>query len=113
MKILIAEDEFTTRMTVQVCLENLGYRVDSVPNGVEAWELLKKPDSANIAILDWEMPGLDGVDVCRRLKELEVGIPVYVILLTARDSNTSNAARRIPPDSEFPEVLPPHRTPVT
>jgi len=88
VKILIAEDEFTTRMMVQVCLENWGYRVDSVTNGGEAWELLKKPDSANIAILDWEMPGLDGVEVCRRLKELEVEIPVYVILLTARDSNT-------------------------
>jgi sigma-B regulation protein RsbU (phosphoserine phosphatase) len=88
VKILIAEDEFTTRMMVQVCLENWGYRVDSVTNGVEAWEQLKKPGSANIAILDWEMPELDGVEVCRRLKEMESEVPVYVILLTARDSNT-------------------------
>lgn len=88
MNILIAEDEFTTRMMVQVCLENWGYRVDSVTNGVEAWEKLQKSDAPHIAILDWEMPELAGVEVCRRVKDMELETPVYVILLTARDSNT-------------------------
>lgn len=88
MKILIAEDEFTTRMMVQVCLENWGYRVESVTNGNEAWELLQKADAPHIAILDWEMPGLDGVEVCRRAKEMEVEDPTYIILLTGRDSDT-------------------------
>lgn len=88
MKILIAEDEFTTRMMVQVCLENWGYRVDSVTNGEEAWELLQKPDAAHIAILDWEMPVIDGIEVCRRVKEMEVENPPYIILLTGRDSET-------------------------
>jgi DNA-binding response OmpR family regulator len=88
LKILIAEDEFTTRMMVQVSLENWGYRVESVTNGEEAWAKLQKPDAANIAILDWEMPGLDGVEVCRRVKEMGSENPPYVILLTARDSKT-------------------------
>ncbi|MGB3224176.1 MAG: response regulator [Desulforhopalus sp.] len=88
MKILIAEDEFTTRMMVQVSLENWGYRVESVTNGEEAWAKLQKPDAANIAILDWEMPGIDGVEVCRRVKEMGSENPPYVILLTARDSKT-------------------------
>ena len=88
VKILIAEDEFTTRMMVQVCLENWGYRVESVTNGNEAWAILQKPDAPHIAILDWEMPGLDGVEVCRRTKEMEVASPPYIILLTARDSKT-------------------------
>lgn len=88
MKILIAEDEFTTRMMVQVCLENWGYRVESVTNGEEAWEILQKPDAPHIAILDWEMPELDGIDVCRRVKELELDPPPYIILLTGRDSKT-------------------------
>ncbi len=88
MKILIAEDEFTTRMMVQVCLENWGYRVESVTNGVEAWNALQKKDGPQIAILDWEMPELDGVEVCSRLKEIDVENPTYVILLTSRDSNT-------------------------
>jgi DNA-binding response OmpR family regulator len=86
VKILIAEDEFTTRMMVQVCLENWGYRVESVTNGEEAWAKLQKPDAPHIAILDWEMPGLDGVEVCRRVKEMEVENPPYIILLTSRDS---------------------------
>lgn len=88
MKILIAEDEFTTRMMVQVCLEKWGYRVESVTNGEEAWAKLQKPDAPHIAILDWEMPRLDGVEVCRRVKEMEVENPPYIILLTGRDSKT-------------------------
>jgi DNA-binding response OmpR family regulator len=88
VKILIAEDEFTTRMMVQVCLEKWGYRVESVTNGEEAWAKLQKPDAPHIAILDWEMPGLDGVEVCRRVKEMDVENPPYIILLTGRDSKT-------------------------
>lgn len=86
VKILIAEDEFTTRMMVQVCLENWGYRVESVTNGEEAWARLQKTDAPQIAILDWEMPVLDGLEVCRRAKEIDIENPPYVILLTSRDS---------------------------
>jgi sigma-B regulation protein RsbU (phosphoserine phosphatase) len=86
MKILIAEDEYITRLMVQVSLEKWGYRVDCVSDGNEAWEALQKPDAPQIAILDWEMPGLDGVEVCRRVKELAKETPIYVILLTGRDS---------------------------
>lgn len=75
-------------MMVQVCLENWGYRVESVTNGEEALAQLLKPDAAHIAILDWEMPLLDGVEVCRRVKEMEVENPPYIILLTGRDSKT-------------------------
>lgn len=88
VKILIAEDEFTTRMMIQVCLENWGYRVESVTNGEEAWAIMRKDDAPQIAILDWEMPEMDGVEVCRRVKEMEGENLPYVILLTARDSNT-------------------------
>ncbi len=88
MKILIAEDEFTTRMMVQVCLENWGYRVESVTNGNEALSILQKKEAPHIAILDWEMPVLDGVEVCRKVKEMDAENPPYIILLTGRDSKT-------------------------
>jgi DNA-binding response OmpR family regulator len=88
LKILIAEDEFTTRMMVQVCLENWGYTVTSVTNGEEAWLKLQNADAPQIAILDWEMPELDGIEVCRRVKEMDLENPPYIILLTGRDSNT-------------------------
>ena len=87
MKILIAEDEFTTRMMVQVSLENWGYSVTSVTNVQEAWLKLQNADAPNIAILDWEMPELDVIDVCRRVKEMGLENPPYIILLTGRDSN--------------------------
>lgn len=73
---------------VQVCLENWGYRVESVTNGNEAWAVLRKSDAPQIAILDWEMPELDGVELCRRIKETEFTSPPYIIMLTARDSKT-------------------------
>jgi len=85
VKILIAEDEFTTRMLVQVSLENWGYRVESVANGHEAWSILRQKVAPNIAILDWEMPELDGLEVCRRVKEMGSENPPYIILLTGRD----------------------------
>jgi sigma-B regulation protein RsbU (phosphoserine phosphatase) len=88
LKILIAEDEFTTRMMVQVCLENWGYWVESVTDGNAAWAALQNPDGPQIAILDWEMPELDGVEVCRQVKERSADLAPYIILLTSRDSST-------------------------
>lgn len=85
MKLLIAEDEYTTRLTVQVVLEQWGYRVDSVEDGTSAWKILQKPDGPQIAILDWEMPGINGVDLCSKVKMLDRDTPIYVILLTGRD----------------------------
>lgn len=86
MKILIAEDEYTTRLMVQVSLENWGYTVISVADGREAWEVLQKEDAPDIAILDWEMPEIDGAEICKRVKDLERDNPIYVLMLTARDS---------------------------
>lgn len=86
MKILIAEDEYTTRLMVQVSLENWGYTVISTEDGKEAWEYLKKDEELDIAILDWEMPGIDGAELCKMIKEMERDNPIYVLLLTARDS---------------------------
>lgn len=86
MKLLIAEDEYTTRLTVQVILEQWGYRVDSVEDGAAAWKVLQSSDGPQIAILDWEMPGIDGVELCNRVKMLERDTPIYVIMLTGRDA---------------------------
>jgi len=86
VKLLVAEDEYTTRLTVQVILEQWGYRVDSVEDGAAAWKVLQKPDGPQIAILDWEMPGIDGVELCHKVKMLDRDTPVYVIMLTGRDA---------------------------
>lgn len=86
MKILVAEDDFASRLILQVVLEKWKYEVISVSDGKEAWNVLKQKDAPSIAILDWEMPELDGVGVCRMVKELERDNPIYVIILTGRTS---------------------------
>lgn len=86
MKVLIAEDEYTTRLMVQVCLENWGYSVASVEDGLAAWEIMNRENPPEIAVLDWEMPGLNGLDLCKKIKAMERNCPAHVILLTGRDS---------------------------
>lgn len=86
MKILIAEDEFTTRMMVQVSLENWGYDVLDASDGKEALSIFERGEKPRIVILDWEMPEVDGLEVCQSMKEQNPDDPPYIILLTGRDS---------------------------
>ena len=101
MKILIAEDEYITRLMVQVSLEKWGYRVDCVGDGNEAWEALQKPDAPQIAILDWEMPGLDGVEVCRRVKADPRTRHVPIVMMSAAHITLEAAADRAHGPDEY------------
>jgi CheY-like chemotaxis protein len=84
MKVLIAEDDQVSRRLLQATLGRLGYEVQTTENGVQAWNALQAPDGPRLAILDWMMPELDGVDVCRNVRERKEMPYVYIILLTAR-----------------------------
>lgn len=86
MDILIAEDNVTSRTLLQVIIGKWGYEVLTAVNGVEAWNILKEKDSPQIAVLDWMMPEMDGIEVCRRVRGMEKTNPAYLILLTGRDS---------------------------
>ena len=86
MKVLLAEDESIPRRVLTAALAGWGYEVQAVADGLEAWQGLQGPDAARLAILDWQMPGLDGAEVCRRLRGQAAVEPTYVILLTARSS---------------------------
>jgi phosphoserine phosphatase RsbU/P len=83
-RILIADDDLTSRATLQAVLQKHGYAVDAVCDGAEAWAALQQPTAPSLAILDWMMPGLTGPDVCRRVRARETDRPPYLILLTAR-----------------------------
>jgi diguanylate cyclase (GGDEF)-like protein len=85
MKILIAEDEAVSRMTLQRALRTWGHEVVNVENGADPWTVLQEADAPQIALVDWMMPGLDGVELCRRLRKGEQGPYVYVILIIARN----------------------------
>jgi DNA-binding response OmpR family regulator len=86
VKVLLAEDESIPRRVLTAALAGWGYEVQAVADGLEAWQALQGPDAARLAILDWQMPGLDGAEVCRQLRGQAAVEPTYVILLTARSS---------------------------
>lgn len=82
---MIAEDDITTRFMLQAVLIKWGYEVTSVSDGYEALAVFQQSDALQLAVLDWEMPGLDGVSLCRKLREQKRKSPLYLILLTSRD----------------------------
>lgn len=83
-RVLIAEDDETTRVVLEKSLAEWGYEVVVATDGNEAWKRLQDSGAPKLAILDWMMPGMDGIDLCRRIREEKTLIPTYVIMLTGR-----------------------------
>lgn len=90
MKLLIAEDDPVTRCLLQRLLER-DYEVVLAADGQEAWNILCQSDGPRLAVLDWQMPGLEGVDICQRARQAPQGGPMYLLLLTATRKTTSDA----------------------
>ena len=86
MRILIADDDRMTTLMLSRTLESWGLEVVVVHDGVAAWEQITGEEPPALVIVDWMMPGLDGLELCRRIRETPGPSPVYVILLTARNS---------------------------
>lgn len=84
-QILIAEDDFTSRTMLQAVLTKWGYEVISAGDGDEAFAAFQQSNNLQLAVLDWEMPGLNGAELCRRLRGQDRKNPLYLILLTSRD----------------------------
>ncbi len=68
MRILIAEDDPTSRMILKGVLTKWEYEVVETRNGDEAWEALQKEDAPRLVILDWVMPGMSGETICRKVE---------------------------------------------
>ncbi|MGC2391332.1 MAG: EAL domain-containing protein [Candidatus Acidiferrum sp.] len=85
-KILIADDDALTRRILGKMLEQAGYEVVAVENGRKAVQSLSSADGPRLALLDWLMPGLNGVEVCRELRRHSEYPYIYIILLTAKTS---------------------------
>ena len=84
MKVLIADDNPTTRFALKKNLNEWDLEVLEVQDGMEAWEALSGKNPPRIAILDWMMPEIDGIELCKKLQEREEGLFVYTILLTSK-----------------------------
>jgi two-component system cell cycle response regulator len=81
--VLIAEDDVVCRTILQTWLRTWGYRVVVVQDGFKAWEVLQQEDSPELVILDWVMPGIDGIELCRRVRRRQQN--AYILLVTAND----------------------------
>jgi two-component system, cell cycle response regulator len=88
MKMLVADDDPVWRRMIEAMVREWGDEPLTVADGRQAWEVLSTVDRPPLAILDWLMPGLDGVDICRRLREEAASPYVYVLLLTAKDAKS-------------------------
>jgi DNA-binding response OmpR family regulator len=86
MKVLVAEDDPVSRRALEVSLRRWGYEVVTAADGAQAWETLQRDDAPRLALLDWIMPGLDGVEVCRHVRGRAGNPPTYLILLSAKAS---------------------------
>lgn len=86
---MIADDEPETRRLLDRTVRDLGYDVTVAEDGREAWDVLHQPHAPRLAIIDWQMPGLNGLELCRRLREDDLTKSVYLVLLTG-EGGTAN-----------------------
>jgi sigma-B regulation protein RsbU (phosphoserine phosphatase) len=86
MRILIADDDRMSTLMLGRTLSEWGFEVVVAHDGNAAWERFVGNEPPALAIVDWMMPGIDGIELCRRIRATPRPAPVYVILLTARTS---------------------------
>lgn len=94
MKLLIAEDDVTSLMILKRILTRWGYDVTTADDGAKAWGEMQQPDPPPLVLLDWMMPEMDGLEVCRKIRGMErpEDHPFYIILLTGRTTKADIVA---------------------
>ena len=85
LKILVAEDSRYYRKIIETVLNGWGYEVVLAKDGVDAWNIVRENSRPQLAILDWVMPGMNGIEVCQTVRNSALNSYVYIILLTGMD----------------------------
>jgi phosphoserine phosphatase RsbU/P len=88
MRILIAEDDATSRIVLATVLTKDGYDVTATDDGGAAWEVLQKPEAPRLAILDLMMPGIDGLELVRRVRAIPSVAPPYLIIVSTKSEKS-------------------------
>lgn len=86
MRILIVDDDLSTRSTLASILIKCGHDVEMVSSGEEAWTVISQPDAPRLILLDWLMPGMNGLDLLKRIRSMDGDNPFYIIMLTVKDN---------------------------
>lgn len=86
MRILIAEDSHTCRLILSGTLKQNGYDIVDTVNGMQALSIMLSPDAPRLAILDWMMPEMDGLEVVQQIRQQKTQLPPYIIMLTSRNN---------------------------
>ena len=84
MKVLVAEDENISRRELEKYLKDMDYEVISCKDGLEAWDVIQSENAPNLLVLDWMMPGIDGVEMCRKVRKLAREPYTFILLLTSK-----------------------------
>lgn len=92
MRVLIADDDLTTRTLLSSMLAQAGHEVLEASGGEESWAMMQRPDAPRLAILDWLMPDLDGLEVVRRIRALKSDQPPYILMLTVKGQKSDIVA---------------------
>lgn len=85
LRMIVADDSLISRTMMHRVLSKLGFDLHLVSDGLEAWELLQAEDVPTIAFLDWMMPGVEGIELCRKVRQLSHQHYTYTMLLTSRN----------------------------
>lgn len=103
MKILIAEDDPVSVKILQFTLQHFGHEVVTAAHGTEAWEKFER-DPVRVIVSDWMMPGLDGLQLCQKVRERPKTDYTYFILLTAINTGRENLRKAM--DAGIDDFLP-------
>jgi len=90
--ILIAEDDPVALAVTEAALKNWGYQTQSAQDGESAWQVLNTSPRPSIMIVDWKMPGLDGTDLCQKIRQSEALKSIYIIMLTSSSGRENMVA---------------------
>jgi len=87
MRVLVADDSPVYRKLLATHLEEWGFSITITKDGAETWRLLERRDCPKLILLDWVLPGIDGIEICRRIRQVRDGSAyVYVVILTGKES---------------------------
>lgn len=92
MRLLVVDDDPTSRAMLRAVLEKHGHEVTEACDGDEAWQIMTRADAPRLVILDWMMPGLSGLELCQKVRAFETDRHAHIIMLTSLSARPNIAA---------------------